>query len=334
MNTARNTGLTQRSLWTCESSDGTALADTLTSFTADSPARTSAQPGIETALFAARDLAYGQSSGVLLARFDPDTSLWRMSGGLSPRLKKKMGRYDPQTHSWLLVSWPRWAMCAGQELYLLPTPEPLTSARDGGLWPTPDATDTTQRQPGNVHVTRKGTVRHRNRRGGQSFMRLSQTVKYWASPTAQDRNNHPAQIGRNRRGYGAKISQQVKYWATPQARDYRRGSRPRHARIKRKLAQGWSLNLNDQAGDGYLNPEWDALLMGYPPGWFDPNLLCRERLSTRGNRRVSYRRTAKARTMLRRLERLETRSMSLSHMRCLSPCERRRARRIMKRRCR
>jgi hypothetical protein len=283
-------------MWMFESSEQMMSPDQSTSSTADFLARTSAQPGIETALCAARDLVYGQSSGVLLARYDPDTSSWKMSGGLSPRLKKKMGRYDPQTHSWLLVTWPKWAMCAEQELYLLPTPEPLTSVRDGGLWPTPDASDTVQRQPGNAIITRNGTVRHRNRRGGQSFMRLSQTVKYWASP---------------------------------QARDFRRGSRPHHSRIKRKIEKGWSLNLNDQAGDGYLNPEWDALLMGYPSGWFDPDLLSRESGSTCGSRLALYRKRAKARTMLRRLERLEIRSMSRSHMRCLSPYERRRARRIM-----
>lgn len=330
MSSEDDTGLTQLSMWMFENSEQMTPPDQSTSSMADSRAKTSVQPGIETALCAARDLAYGQSSGVLLARYDPDTSSWRMSGGLSPRLKKKMGRYDPQTHSWLLVTWPRWAMCFGQELYLLPTPEPLTSVRDGGLWPTPLASDNNNRQVGNVVISRNGTVRHRNRRGSQSLMSLSQVVKYWASLEVQGKHNHPAQVDRNRRRYGAKVSQQAKYWASPQARDFRRGSRPHHSRIKRKIEQGWSLNLNDQAGDGYLNPEWGALLMGYPPGWFDADLLYRVSDSTRGSRRALYRKRAKARITLRQLERLETRSMSRSHMRCLSPYERRRARRMMK----
>jgi hypothetical protein len=88
-------------------------------------------------------------------------------------------------------------------------------------------------------------------------------------------------------------------WPTPQARDFRSGDKPDSQRAQRKIAQGWSPNLNDvvlwwptptahnaketnapseaqrntptlaaQAG-GQLNPSWVEQLMGWPIGHTD-----------------------------------------------------------------
>ncbi|SET71554.1 hypothetical protein SAMN05443270_1091 [Lacrimispora sphenoides] len=101
------------------------------------------------------------------------------------------------------------------------------------MWPTPTATDSVARKPGNPIMTKNGTVRHKNKAGGQSLMRLSQVVKLYA---------------------------------TPQARDYRTGQKSRWESKER------SRNLNDQIG-GQLNPDWVEWLMGFPIGWTELNAL-------------------------------------------------------------
>jgi hypothetical protein len=101
------------------------------------------------------------------------------------------------------------------------------------------------------HFTKNGTIRHVNKDGQQSFLRLSQVVKYWATPTARD-------------------------WRSGKAspKTLSRNSRP----------------LNEQVeaiNPGLLNPDWDECLMGFPPGWTDPNgPPLKDHFNTRGSRPV------------------------------------------------
>jgi len=178
-----------------------------------------------------------------------------------------------------------------------------TSDTGFSSWPTPTNSDDVEREPGNVYITKNGTVRHKNSEGQQSFMRFSQVVKIdpWPTPTVNGNNNRAEYPTSG--GDGLARAVKIDPWATPQARDFRHGSQPNSDRLARKAEQGWSENLNDQvlkpwatpanrdwrdgkasertlsrnsrplneqvtAQDGnQLNPDWEETLMGFPIGW-------------------------------------------------------------------
>lgn len=59
-----------------------------------------------------------------------------------------------------------------------------------GLWPTPNAGDTSTRAPSPTpYLTRNGTLRHINKAGTQSQMQLSQVVKLWVTPVVRNHKN-------------------------------------------------------------------------------------------------------------------------------------------------
>lgn len=110
-------------------------------------------------------------------------------------------------------------------------PTNATAFSSSAFWPTASASDTMQRAPSpSPHLTRTGTLRHINRAGGQSQMMLSQIVRLWATPAAQDYKNA----------------------ALPPSKATR-------ATLPGDLLRG--------GVHGYLNPAWVELLMGVPPGW-------------------------------------------------------------------
>ena len=137
------------------------------------------------------------------------------------------------------------------------------------MFTTPTASDTADRIPGNPIVTIHGTIRHRNRAGGQSQMTLSQVAKMYPTPTAQDARNSTFPESQIERDSLVGELMRERY-ATPQARDYRTGQAKRWKNSER------SRNLNDQiaagenrmeVGSGQLNPAWVEWLMGFPIGW-------------------------------------------------------------------
>lgn len=181
------------------------------------------------------ELMIPETSGLmlfaLLERLGPSGSYWRIPQSCLP-LFELLGEQQRQLTSleyW--QTWPRSGMWDATTAYQLQPLAPLTKGTVYGLWPTPVASDCLDRKPGNPHLTKNGTIRHINAQGKQSFMRLSQVVKF----------------------------------ATLQARDYRTGSTARWEEARKGLR---SCNLNDQIG-GQLNPNWVEWLMGWPIGWTD-----------------------------------------------------------------
>jgi hypothetical protein len=114
-----------------------------------------------------------------------------------------------------------------------------TSETEFGLWPTPCATDTTDRQPPQrPHLTKNGTIRHIGVNGEQSQVRLSQVIKMWPTPNASDADK----------------------WS--------------HQSLAERQAKGQQVRLNtavapEGARGGSLNPIWVEWLMGWPLGWTD-----------------------------------------------------------------
>lgn len=124
---------------------------------------------------------------------------------------------------------PKAGIACDGVVYRQPSWELPIKEDEFGLLPTPTAQDALNRTVFTPIETSNGTIRHRNKAGGQSRASLSAIVNSWA---------------------------------TPQAGDYRTGSRKRWENPER------SRNLNDQVG-GQLNPTWVEWLMGWPVGWTD-----------------------------------------------------------------
>ena len=182
----------------------------------------------------ARALVCGSTSGDLLAIFDPALSLWRMSQGFS-----LWGEVQ------LLQTLPPWGMWDAGALFRLPMPAPLTSVNGYSLWPTPSKTDNRVRglNPDKVLVRKSGAIRYINPNttgtGSTTQIRLSQAVQYmerWPSPTKGDtRNRRTSQPARDLDSAGDMLMDAL-----------------------RKHHSEWP-----------MNPDWEEMLMGLPPGWTD-----------------------------------------------------------------
>jgi hypothetical protein len=202
--------------------------------------------------------AYGRKWHELLAKFDPDTHLWKTAHlSLLEDLELFLG------------TWPRWSSMRNGECYqqpmlvrpilerecgFVPNGETFfhtmnTSGMDGGsnsrkalkkrMWITPSADDCSERQPSeNIAITKSGIPRHVAANGVQSQMRLSQAVKLW--PT----------LGSNT-GTGG---------ATGLA-----GGSGNRKKLYAMLGEEEVKKMGCQS----LNPNWAEWLMGWPMQWTD-----------------------------------------------------------------
>lgn len=168
----------------------------------------------------ANEAAYGLKWPASLAKFDPATSSWKTAQF------SLLGDLDEFSQTW-----PRWGLMRNGECWERPTLAPRTSASVSGLWATPAASDS----------SRGGTIT--DNMTGQSLVQMVNTPKYWPTPLASD----GAKGGPNQRGAKGdlRLPSAVVQWPTPQARDYRSGDAPDSQRAQRKMAAGWSPNLND-----------------------------------------------------------------------------------------
>jgi len=103
--------------------------DVLMSYLADSPARTSAQPGVEPESEVI-DPAYGQRWPASWAKYDPDTCSWKTLPS-SPQ-----GELE---QCW--ETFPRWGIMRDGEFWGRDTLEPRIKETVSGSWPTPTARD-------------------------------------------------------------------------------------------------------------------------------------------------------------------------------------------------
>jgi hypothetical protein len=161
--------------------------------------------------------------------------------------RESFARWDRASSSWktpqsslledldaFSETWPKWGMMRGGACSALTIAAPPTNEIAFGLWPTPCASDTSDRRPpAKPHFTKNGTIKHVGKNGVQSQIRLSQAIKF-RTPNASD---------------GAKWSNQTR---------------------EQREAKGQQVRLCHQLGaGGKMNPDWVEWLMGWPIGFTD-----------------------------------------------------------------
>ena len=222
------------------------------------PARTFPQQAKARVSLKETAAASGSSLPELLANYDHMSCSWKTYQPLLQMAERS-----------LLRSLPRWGMARSGALYQLQPLALHTFGTDGSAWPTPTASDDMNRAPGSPVMTSNGTIRRQNARGEQSFMRLSQVVQLWPTPTvdASKNNGSPTRNSTHSPGLDAI----VKLWPTPAAQDGKNSSLP-PSQANRDTLPGELIRQRVPVANEdrtALNPEWCESLMGFPLGWTD-----------------------------------------------------------------
>lgn len=192
-------------------------------------------------------------------------------------------------------TWPTWGIVQDGVVTGLATLAHPTEERGSLLWHTPRANE--NGEPSEGFVKRNGD------RGAHCFSGLTdqvRTVSNWPTPTVADTFtgnlkssqqkpgsmhsvnlsqcvNWPTPDCSDRRSAKSKqqgLSNAVRNWPTPIAGNARNGCPNGSGRIRRKIAQGWTIDLHDlvtqdKTAKGQLSPDWVECLMGFPIGWTD-----------------------------------------------------------------
>jgi len=151
-----------------------------------------------------------------------------------------------------------------------------TSESESSLWRTPSAQESgikverLQTKSGGLPVP--GERLYDKETGRNSQYGLSQQVRMWPTPTAQD-NNQVAGQYQNLKS-GTTLGGAVRNWPTPAARDYKDtpgmatiAKNPDGTERKRLDQLARAVYQAESATSGHLNPDWVEWLMGVPTGW-------------------------------------------------------------------
>ena len=206
-----------------------------------------------------------------------------------------LAKYDPNTHLWKTVQcslledleqsleiWPKWGlMLNGVSWEQTPLVLPTSETVFGFSLPTPVASDATS---GAVigkndlfYTTSTGMPRKVNQNGKDGSVGLGRLVQMWPTPDANcgQRGTQPNWTTKRKSGQPAQytINQAVRdrqTWPTPVTRDYKdSGSQEALIRARDKRdSPGLGLLVGAEGG-GNLNPMWVEQLMGWPLGWTD-----------------------------------------------------------------
>jgi hypothetical protein len=201
----------------------------------------------------------------LLARFDPDTHLWRTA-------QCSLLEYLNES----LQTLPQWGMTVGGELYLLPTLVQTTNEKEFGLWLTPSTVDIPTRSTESME--KRLEYRKKIGRNGVGAGCLSEQVEWsgkgqpigyitketWPTPTAHmaKETNAPSEHRRNTPTLTAQVN-----WPTPRTKGMCGGSGA-WAQLKANTTIEEARSMAAGNG-GKLNPTWVEWLMGWPLEWTD-----------------------------------------------------------------
>ncbi len=158
------------------------------------------------------------------AKFSPDGSLLKTSSQFS--LFQQEERYSENL--------PRSGSMRNGELFERPMLAPRIDGTGRSSWHTPRANEC--EEGAETFVKRNGD------RGEHCFSGLSNQIANWPTPRSEDSEscgNHPGAVD--------SLTGATQQWATPNCRDDHNPSTPDSPRTQRKLEQGWTIDLNEQA---------------------------------------------------------------------------------------
>lgn len=253
-------------------------AELLMWFAEASRVRTSALQG------GARELtvnapACGEKWRGSLAKYDPASCSWRTA---------QLSLLEDSTAC--SVTWPRWGLMRNGECWERPTSAPRISESASGLWPTPtrdSATERTQKYaqggtPLTVAVQARAgmwqtpvaddsvnrQIGKWNSRGEPKLSAQVMFPAYWPTPTVCGNYNRKGASASSGDGLATAVAQRT--WPTATATAYK-GWSPNHNRASSDDRLDYTVEReNFQPGQQTppmrLNPEWVEWLMGWPIG--------------------------------------------------------------------
>jgi hypothetical protein len=262
----------------------------LTLFRAGFHAKTSQQPE-KAQVLKESDQECGSTWRGWLAKYDPDTSLWRtaqcslledLNESLATLPRSGMTRNGllwelpmleqtiSETGSGLSENWPTPRSCSAMAATI--TPESAWNQKRNpnletivgkSLWPTPAARD------GKPTNTLEALTE------GRFVDQLANRVKMvqnniWTTPCSRDWKGHTI-TPNHPDGFNKSLANDVLKFPTPQASDCRDRGNMSNPAIQRRAENGKQLNLSMvvHPTSGQLNPTWVEWLMGWPLGWTD-----------------------------------------------------------------
>jgi hypothetical protein len=191
----------------------------------------------------------GQSSPVLLAKYDPDSRSWRTS-------QCSLLESEGDGFSVFSETWPRSGLMRNGIAYQLQPLVRLTKGIASGLLPTPSAQEAGEIDPENIEGELKPNSRvYLKSSGRHAQITLNRYVKLWPTPHGMSKDGKSN--GPSGNELGRAVNQSL--LPTPAARDWKDGGYP--SEFERH-----SPGLAAHAG-GSLNPMWVEWLMGFPLGW-------------------------------------------------------------------
>jgi len=220
----------------------------LMSFLAGFPARTSPQQE-KAQESTGSEAGCGNTWRGWLAKFEPDSSLWRTA-------QCSFLEEEPES----LQTLPRSGMTRGGMLWELPMSERRTKGTESGsLLPTPNANE----QGEKLETWEKRAIRKKEQ-GINLHLKLSVWVQMWPTPrscSAMAATITPESAWAENRFPNLETVVGKSVFPTPTRRDFKSGTGA-------QLREGHSPPLSNVVG-GTLNPNWTEWLMGWPLGWTD-----------------------------------------------------------------
>ena len=172
-----------------------------------------------------------------LAKYDPDTSLWK-----TPQCSL-LGE-EPES----LATLPRWGMTVDGLLWEQPMLEPITRGTESGL--SPNGVDS-------FHTPNTTGL------DGGSNSRKALKNRQWASPNARDwKDSGASQGNRKSPNLGTMV-----HWPTPRTAGMCGGTGSWELLNKNTTKE--EARQMGAGNGGKLNPTWVEWLMGWPLGWTD-----------------------------------------------------------------
>jgi hypothetical protein len=222
------------------------------SFTADSPARTSALLVLAKA-WQASEADWFSRYSASSKKFGQRSSLWKTSQPSEHVARNEWSR-----------NWPASGMTVDGELFPLSTWARRTKETDGFCWPTVKSSDGAKGGP--------------NQRGSKGDLALPAAIHLYPTPSASN-------YGTNKGGAAGRTGKERpsletiarhNLWPTPKAAEARQGWRSMNKR--------GNPTLSNRVG-GSLSPLWTEWLQGYPIGWTELSVwaipLCQRRRAKR-----------------------------------------------------